>query len=67
MSKSKVIKHDFTKKGKPLYHGVRSMLYFWRCLSRDGRESVENYAFQKIGEERLAKRGCRSATKSRRG
>ena len=63
----KLIEHDFTKKWKTRYHGVRVLLYFWRSLSRDGKESVLDYELKRIGEERRAKRECRTAVKSRRG
>ena len=65
--RGKVIEYDFSKKRKTLYHGVRVLLYFWRSLSRDGKESVLDYELKRIGEERRAKRECRTAVKSRRG
>ena len=65
--RGKVIEYDFTKKRKTLYHGVRTLLYFWRGLSCDGKESVLLYMLEKTGEERRAKGEHRTVAKSRRG
>jgi len=62
-----LVEHDFSKKRKTLYHGVRVLLYFWRGLSRDNKESALTFMLQKTGEQRRDKRERRSMAKSQRG